>query len=285
MRSPTKRSPTKRSLSPEARAVIDAAAPGEGMDERRHARHRRQLMAKVAVGAAATAATTLVANSAAATGAAAAPTKLVVAKGGLLSLGLTTTVKATVSVLAVGLLGYGGYRLAVPEPPPAPVEVVAFPSSNGASADASPTPEHATEAPPEPPVTEAPAPPEVPARPEAPAPRAPHEPPSPLSAPAARPPAARPSAEGSLAQETELLQEAQERLAAGEADEALDLLDRHAADHESGALVEERRAARVIALCRAGRRDEARAEASRFAADFPTSPQRARVLAVCREEN
>src|SRR5262249_36408651 len=64
--------------------------------------------------------------------------------------------------------------------------------------------------------------------------------------------------------ELSLLREAQGALRAGEPARALALLD--AAQPAGGALGEERDAARVLALCGAGRVDDARREAARFLA-------------------
>lgn len=84
-----------------------------------------------------------------------------------------------------------------------------------------------------------------------------------------------------LAGELALLAQAQRALARGAGDEALDALDRHARRYPRGRLVEEREAARVLALCAAGRGDEARAAATRFVARHPGSPQAARVSRAC----
>jgi hypothetical protein len=86
--------------------------------------------------------------------------------------------------------------------------------------------------------------------------------------------------EPSLAAELENLRAAQAELKAGRADRALALLD----DHPIGsrALEEERRAERIVALCRLGRVDDAQAESARFLKTFPKSPLAARVRETCR---
>jgi RNA polymerase sigma factor (sigma-70 family) len=63
--------------------------------------------------------------------------------------------------------------------------------------------------------------------------------------------------------------------------ESLRLLDELSARYPGGVLHEERSAARVLALCAAGRKVEARAEASRFLEQNPRSVQVDRVRASC----
>ena len=48
-----------------------------------------------------------------------------------------------------------------------------------------------------------------------------------------------------------------------------------------GVLREEQRAARILALCAAGRTGEAKAEAQRFLAESPRSPMAERVRSSC----
>jgi len=108
------------------------------------------------------------------------------------------------------------------------------------------------------------------------------ETPVPQIAPAPPQPSAAPTASArTLSDEMALLQEAQRELQAGHADRALALLREHEQRYAAGTLIEEREAARVLALCRLGRTDEARAAAERFAVRFPRSPHRARVLTAC----
>lgn len=102
--------------------------------------------------------------------------------------------------------------------------------------------------------------------------------------PPATPAAVRPrrvEADDDLAGELLLIQSAQRALARGDGPAALEALDEHARAHPRGRLLEERQAARVLALCAAGRADEARAAATRFVARYPTSPQAARVRGAC----
>lgn len=242
------------SLSPESRSIIDAAHDADGLDDVARARMKRRVLARVAAGAAAAGATAVVGQAAAKTA------------GGALSAGLLT--KLGVSLVLAGVVGVGSYN-AVTSVSSAPVPVVQ------ASA-----PEPATVVAPVP-VVDAPALAPEAASPES-APAAEEPPPA---APAVSPPAsaAKPSA-SSLASETALLQRAQAELASGNPQEALALLDRHGSEHQSGALREERQAARVLALCHAGRGHEARTAAQRFAAEFPKSVHRARVLSACASD-
>lgn len=84
-----------------------------------------------------------------------------------------------------------------------------------------------------------------------------------------------------LGSEVALLGEAQRRLRSGDARGALDALDEHARRFGGGALGPEREAARILALCKLGRRDEARALADRFLASAPSSPLSQRVREAC----
>jgi outer membrane protein assembly factor BamD (BamD/ComL family) len=93
--------------------------------------------------------------------------------------------------------------------------------------------------------------------------------------------AAPPARARTLAEETKLLLAAHGALEKGDAAGALEQIDRLGALYPEGALAEERRAARVLALCAAGRREEARREAERFLAEEPRSIQAARLRASC----
>jgi outer membrane protein assembly factor BamD (BamD/ComL family) len=87
-----------------------------------------------------------------------------------------------------------------------------------------------------------------------------------------------------LEAETRLLREAHEALQAGQPARALDLLDQQSQTYASGQLGEERAAARVVALCKAGRPVEAQAAATRFLAEHPHSPLADRVRTSCSAE-
>jgi len=75
----------------------------------------------------------------------------------------------------------------------------------------------------------------------------------------------------SMSEEASLLQSAQRALAAGRADAALGLLAEHELRFPSGALAEERRVAKILALCSLGRVEEASILARAFVAKSPRS--------------
>ncbi|MBK9260760.1 MAG: hypothetical protein IPM54_13195 [Polyangiaceae bacterium] len=85
----------------------------------------------------------------------------------------------------------------------------------------------------------------------------------------------------SLIAETQRLREAHGALQSGDAEKALALLSEQKAEVEGQKLREERAAARVLALCKLGRVDEANAEAAAFLAQNPRSPLAARVRKAC----
>src|SRR5512147_2718605 len=93
------------------------------------------------------------------------------------------------------------------------------------------------------------------------------------SATSARTHSAKPStASDSLAEELELVRGAQSELAQGHAPKALRLLEGYFQRFPAGLLQPEARAARVRALCLAGRKAESAREAERFARAHPDSP-------------
>ena len=94
------------------------------------------------------------------------------------------------------------------------------------------------------------------------------EPPQPVPTPAG----------SSLTEETAALREVSRALAEGKTDEALKLLDRPVAGNELG---EERLAARIVALCKGGQRDQAAPLRAAFFAEFPRSTQRDRIERAC----
>lgn len=102
-----------------------------------------------------------------------------------------------------------------------------------------------------------------------------------IEAPAERrggPPA---PATSSLGAETGLLEAARAALGRGDSQGALSLLERHERAFPAGALVEERLAAKVFALCGLGRRAEAARAGAELLRRAPASPLRARVLDSC----
>jgi hypothetical protein len=106
--------------------------------------------------------------------------------------------------------------------------------------------------------------------------------PRPANPPASEAPAvndAQPQDLNALKAETALIKKAHLALRGGEAERALSLLERHAREHPRGQLGEEREAARALALCRLGRKDEARRAAARFLAE--RSPLAERIKSAC----
>jgi len=85
----------------------------------------------------------------------------------------------------------------------------------------------------------------------------------------------------SLIAETQRLREAHGALRGGDPEKALALLSEEAAEGEGQKLREERAAARVLALCKLGRVDEANAEAAAFLGQNPRSPLADRVRKAC----
>ena len=85
----------------------------------------------------------------------------------------------------------------------------------------------------------------------------------------------------SLPEEVRVLSRAEQQLNSGHADEALRTLAEHERRFPSGALAEERMAARVQALCALGRLAAARAELARFAQAYPRSPHLDRARRLC----
>lgn len=84
-----------------------------------------------------------------------------------------------------------------------------------------------------------------------------------------------------LAEETALLARANAATNRGDPEAALAALGAYDRQVAGGVLAEERAAARVVALCAAGRIEEARREAARFETRWPHSPQRARLRSSC----
>ncbi|WP_437974916.1 hypothetical protein WMF11_43065 [Sorangium sp. So ce295] len=97
----------------------------------------------------------------------------------------------------------------------------------------------------------------------------------------ARPRGGQPARPSTLAAEMALLREAQDAVRDGDPSAALDRLDDLGARFPEGQLREERMAARVLALCAAGRAPEARAEAERLLGEAPSSVHAGRVRASC----
>lgn len=87
-----------------------------------------------------------------------------------------------------------------------------------------------------------------------------------------------------LAQEVAILSRATSELHAGHPANALKAVDEHQRKFPNGVLSEERRAARVQALCALGRRREAAPELQRLSRTAPQSPNTLRAKQVCGEK-
>lgn len=267
--------PNMEELSPAARALLDDARDLDGPTPADRDRNKRALVAALASGAG-LAASTVASSTAAATTTAATATTAV---AGGLSLGVKIAAVALVAV-AVGGTALVMVPSGDPPPPRAAVEAPARardPEILRPGPAPVPTTAPEVAAPGEPaPVDHALPPALEPAAPEAveatPATRVRH-------VPATRREIA--VADSTLSEELVLMREAQRALQAGRATEALGYLGEHVRRFPSGVLEEEREAQRVVALCRADRAAEARALASRFLHERPTSPLRERVRAAC----
>ena len=119
--------------------------------------------------------------------------------------------------------------------------------------------------------------------PPAPAPQAALSPTkSPAPPPEATPsPARKRAASDNFAEEVAMLSKATTALRAGNAAEALSLLQAHRQRFPASRLVEEQHAARAQALCALGRSAEAAAELARLERIAPQSPHLARVKRAC----
>jgi hypothetical protein len=84
-----------------------------------------------------------------------------------------------------------------------------------------------------------------------------------------------------LAEEVSILSRATSELRAHRPGDALRLLDEHQRRFPGGRLVEERRAARIQALCALGNRSAAESELTRLARSSPRSPHLARAQKAC----
>ena len=279
-------------LSAEARELLDETRAAEGPTGRDRARVKKALMATLAGGAG------LAASSAASSAAASAmsATAMTAATG---SAGLALGLKIAAVVVIVGAIGgavaVAPWRRTDPvarEPAPAVTAAGTAASSAASSAASTAAPmDHDALAPPvrEPRigehVGEAPSvdaePPAVAEPSVGAASVAPAESSIALRAHPRAPSRATSPAPSTLAQELALLGRAQRAINGGEPESALALLAEHARRFPNGAMAEEREAARVVALCRAGQSDRARAAASRFLRERPNSPLAARVGAAC----
>jgi hypothetical protein len=136
--------------------------------------------------------------------------------------------------------------------------------------------------PPPAPVVHAPAPVAAPApRPTSAAPEPEVAAPVEAQAPASKAPAKAP-ASLRLQDEAALLAEVQGALRSGQGSVALSKLESYDRRFPAGMLRSEADAARVFALCSAGRVEKARAAAARFVQRYPNAPATPRVQAACK---
>lgn len=283
-------------LSPDARDLIEAArAGGEKAPARARERVRALVLAHVGAGVAAGSATALGASSTAA--------KTALSAGLLFKCVAAVGIASVTAAVVVGAGWAGGLG----GPPPIVTGLVSRPlalstpvrevtPASKPPAVVSPPTSLDPPLPPAPAVIPAkpaaeprvqpvePGPGAVPSQPSLDGPWASDPRPKPR-APAEPLPAVRhgtsPAPPSSLEAETALLEQAQAELRAGHPERALAVLDDHDAQLKGGVLREEQHAARILALCAAGRTGEARAEAARFLAASPRSPMAERVRSSC----
>jgi RNA polymerase sigma-70 factor (ECF subfamily) len=240
-------------LSFDAKALIERARTADGPSPERRARVKRALVASFL-------------------GASATPS----AGSQVAAAGLPAVVAAKSSLTAGTVALWLGMGAALGTAASAPAVIVRMTQGAPASAAAPRAPERAPEAN----VPEARALPTSASQPEA-----PPEPPAPaVNDKSARPtstPVETPAPAPSLSGETRLLEAAQRELASGRAASALSLLEEHRQRFPSGALTEERTAARVLSLCALGRVEEARRSAEAFVAASPRSPLIPRLRGSC----
>lgn len=283
-------------LGEHARGILDAARPLEGLPPERKARVRGRILSAVAAGAA-IAATTGEAASAASASAAAGTTAGAAGLGSaaVKTAGFSLFTKIGVSV-AIVTISAGGYLwnrahhdAAPPGAPAVEPPVAASVVASGAPAvpaESSPQPveKPAEPAPPSVQNTSSAAPaPADPLRPSA--TPAPADPPRPSATPGS-PPSEKPSAEAaeaadSLQEETRLIAAAHAALSRGDAASALTILDEHARRFPRGALAPERKAARAMALCKAGRASEGQNEANALYGEGDKSPVAEKIRRAC----
>lgn len=273
-------------LGPEARSILEAGRAGDDPTGDDRARVRGALMRAIAAGSAIAAVSTV------SEGAAVAATSKV---GGLATGGLAWKLAGGAAILGAILAGIALSRGS----PEAPAQVANAPSAitpiSPSAAEAPSLPQVATASPP-PTGLQAllRSPDEDPLRAAEPMKQGPSRaaPAPPLASADCRAASPKPSAsavvaapavpaEDPLEAENRLLREAHGALQKGDADKALALLDERAEGNAGGQLREERAAARVLALCKAGRGAEARARAAEFLRANPRSPHADRVRGAC----
>jgi hypothetical protein len=264
-------------LTPEARALLDAVGENDGPSAARRERARQRLAQSLAVGVSGAVAVSSASVPAVAAGLGAAPTAVAKLSLKLVCVWLSLGAAAGVAVI-VPVTALNGFSRARPPPQVSSSSVESLPrrtvlpsrSVSSAPASAVPRPPSSSKA----------------AL-------------GPVSKGATRTPSARESSsraatigvgpkvdapqvgEHDLSSETQLLESVQRRLAAGDPLAALTLLDEHERHFGDGVLSDERRAARVVALCALGRSGEASVVLEELMRSAPRSPLIPRLLASC----
>lgn len=259
-------------LGPDAREILRNGREGDNPSPKDRARIRTALMATIAAGAA-----TTVSPSATAAPEVSLPASVGTAKpivtsifGGLIGKGM---VFAFLGATAVGAIAAWPKSLA----PPPVVTTNIPPKDNSAEivpqttkspivldqvlVEASDDSPEEVSSPTDPPKT-------APVRPN-------------TAIPSVEEPEAHEESADTLIAETRRLREAHGAMRGGDAEKALALLSEQSAENEGQKLRAERAAARVLALCKLGRVDEAHAEAASFLAQNPQSPLADRVRKAC----
>ena len=270
-------------LGPKARSLIDAVQEADEPNVRDLARVRAKLDARLGLaGAAATMAASMSAKASAGVGIGAGTAVGSGAAGGSLFGGaalatgkVVLAVALTGASVTAGISVYRAEQGSPVEPTPAAAKLVSRPAERGAlPAPAAPRQIAARE-------------PDVERLEQPNAERAPQE--ARLPEPRRREPVALQlpredsvkDGEDSVKDEAALLASARAAIGSGDAELALERLDEHAIRFPRGVLVQERRAARVLALCASGRASEARAAAEAFIAENPRSPLVSSVRRAC----
>jgi hypothetical protein len=253
-------------VTPEARAIIEAASGGDAPSQTDRQRVLRAVLIRVGAGVAAGTMAASVGTGAAAAGASHS------SAGAMSTLWTTTAGKAitVVSLIAVvtgGVLGVRAWSsrsvtqfAAAVSPPTAGSPAVIAEAAAAASSQ-----QLARSAPTEPSA--------APIRVEE----------LPVANPAPSCRAGQPGCRSSLDEEVAALRRAHEALRDGNPQQAMAMLRDASVSADDSLLAEERTALRVLALCRVGRSPQARAEAERFLARWPHSPQAPHLRAACLE--
>lgn len=249
-------------LDPEARALIDAARDGLEATSEDRARIRRSVLAAV---------TTSAIGAGTVASAASAQSAIAVTSGTTLATKMLLGIALVATVATGGVIAESAFHRAEPPSPRAAREVAA-PRVTEPPEVVAPRAIVREVAPPAPQTT----PVELASAPIA-APRPPRErraPPPPVIV-EPEPPRAH------LALEVAALRASDAARRGGRPADALRALDAYDRDFPSGTLRAEADAARVLTLCELGRADDARAVATRFLAQNPSSPLAARIRSSC----